>query len=163
MNKGNDIYDNDSPLLKDAGSDVEQEDLVGPTGECSITEPFDPNAIDVDISTVNLGYLIEQLENDEIELQPDYQRASDVWDETKKSRLIESILLGLPLPSFYFSEDVVSQKLSIVDGLQRICAIRDFVLKKDNPLKLQNLQFLLPFNGKRSPIWPDRRSNGSSR
>ena len=148
MNKGNDIYDNDSPLLKDAGSDVEQEDLVGPTGECSITEPFDPNAIDVDISTVNLGYLIEQLENDEIELQPDYQRASDVWDETKKSRLIESILLGLPLPSFYFSEDVVSQKLSIVDGLQRICAIRDFVLKKDNPLKLQNLQFLLPFNGK---------------
>ena len=42
--------------------------------------------IDVDISTVNLGSLIEQLENDEIDLQPDFQRAADVWDNVKKSR-----------------------------------------------------------------------------
>lgn len=112
-----------------------------------ITKPFNPNEIDVDISTVNLGSLIEQLENDEIDLQPDFQRAADVWDNVKKSRLIESILLGLPLPSFYFSEDPVSQKLSIIDGLQRICAIRDFVLKEDEPLKLEGLQFLKNFEG----------------
>lgn len=112
-----------------------------------ITKPFNPNEIDVDISTVNLGSLIEQLENDEIDLQPDFQRAADVWDNVKKSRLIESILLGLPLPSFYFSEDPRSQKLSIIDGLQRICAIRDFILKKDEPLKLEGLQFLKNFEG----------------
>ena len=41
----------------------------------------------------------------------------------------------------------VSQKLSIIDGLQRICAIRDFVLKKDEPLKLEGLQFLKNFEG----------------
>lgn len=126
---------------------VEEEDLNGGKSMEVITKPFNPNEIDVDISTVNLGSLIEQLENDEIDLQPDFQRAADVWDNVKKSRLIESILLGLPLPSFYFSEDPVSQKLSIIDGLQRICAIRDFVLKKDEPLKLEGLQFLKNFEG----------------
>lgn len=126
---------------------VEEENLEGNTSSAVITKPFNPNEIDVDISTVNLGSLIEQLENDEIELQPDFQRAADVWDGVKKSRLIESILLGLPLPSFYFSEDPVSQKLSVIDGLQRICAIRDFVLEKEDPLKLQNLQFLKNFEG----------------
>lgn len=126
---------------------VEEENLEGNTSSAVITKPFNPNEIDVDISTVNLGSLIEQLENEEIELQPDFQRAADVWDGVKKSRLIESILLGLPLPSFYFSEDPVSQKLSVIDGLQRICAIRDFVLEKEDPLKLQNLQFLKNFEG----------------
>lgn len=128
-------------------SDVEKEDLNGENAVEIITKPFNPNEIDVDISTVNLGSLIEQLENDEIDLQPDFQRATDVWSNTKKSRLIESILLGLPLPSFYFSEDPVSQKLSIIDGLQRICAIRDFVLKEEEPLKLEGLQFLKNFEG----------------
>ena len=92
---------------------VEEENLDGDNSSEAITKPFNPNEIDVDISTVNLGSLIEQLENDEIDLQPDFQRAADVWNNIKKSRLIESILLGLPLPSFYFSEDPVSQKLSI--------------------------------------------------
>lgn len=124
-----------------------EEDLNGGKSMEVITKPFNPNEIDVDVSTVNLGSLIEQLENDEIDLQPDFQRAADVWDNVKKSRLIESILLGLPLPSFYFSEDPVSQKLSIIDGLQRICAIRDFVLKEDEPLKLEGLQFLKNFEG----------------
>lgn len=128
-------------------SDVDKEDLYGGRSNEVITKHFNPNEIDVDISTVNLGSLIDQLENDEIDLQPDFQRATDVWDNVKKSRLIESILLGLPLPSFYFSEDPVSQKLSIIDGLQRICAIRDFVLKEEDPLKLEGLQFLKNFEG----------------
>lgn len=127
--------------------EVELENLNGGKSTEEITKPFNPNKIDVDISTVNLGSLIDQLENDEIDLQPDFQRVTDVWDNVKKSRLIESILLGLPLPSFYFSEDPVSQKLSIIDGLQRICAIRDFVLEKENPLKLEGLQFLKNFDG----------------
>ena len=57
---------------------VEEEDLNGGKSMEVITKPFNPNEIDVDISTVNLGSLIEQLENDEIDLQPDFQRAADV-------------------------------------------------------------------------------------
>lgn len=126
--------------------EIEQEDLYGAGLEATITIPFDPNSIDVDMATVNLGLLIDQLVNEEIDLQPDFQRASDIWTPTAKSRLIESILLGLPLPSFYFSEDIYSQKLSVIDGLQRLCAIKDFVI--DKKLKLYNLQFLHTFEGK---------------
>lgn len=133
--------------IQNRSEEVEKEDHNGGNPVEVITKPFNPNEIDVDISTVNLGSLIEQLENDEIDLEPDFQRAVDVWNPIQKSRLIESILLGLPLPSFYFSEDPVSQKLSIIDGLQHICAIRDFVLQKEKPLRLEGLQFLKNFEG----------------
>ena len=130
---------------------VENEDVYG-NKEASITKPFNPNEIDVDIATVNLGSVIEQLENEEIDLQPDFQRSADVWNNIKKSRLIESILLGLPLPSFYFSEDPITKKLSVIDGLQRLCAISDFILKvnkkDEKPLRLEGLQFLKNFEGK---------------
>lgn len=107
--------------------------------------PFDPNAIDVDISVVNLGSLLEQLEYNEIDLQPEFQRESDVWTQVKKSRLIESVLLGLPLPSFYFSEDPETNKLLVVDGLQRLCAFSDFCITKK--LKLKGMQFLTGLEG----------------
>lgn len=107
--------------------------------------PFDPNAIDVDISVVNLGSLLEQLEFNEIDLRPEFQRASDVWSQVKKSRLIESVLLGLPLPSFYFSEDPETNKLLVVDGLQRLCAFSDFCITKK--LKLKGMQFLTGLEG----------------
>lgn len=136
------------PVSEVQDINVEEEDINGGDKNEVITKPFNPNDIDVDISIINLGSLIDQLENDEIDLQPDFQRAADVWDNVKKSRLIESIILGLPLPSFYFSEDPVSKKLSIIDGLQRICAIRDFVLETESPLKLEGLQFLQAFEGK---------------
>ena len=123
---------------------VEEEIQEDPNqnNEDSISKPFDPTKIDVNIETVNLGSLIEMLENGEIDLNPKFQRASDLWTPIQKSRLIESILLGLPLPSFYFSEDPATQKYAIIDGLQRLCAIRDFVLEKKKPLKLEGLQFL---------------------
>ncbi|MCQ2201634.1 MAG: DUF262 domain-containing protein [Bacteroidales bacterium] len=107
--------------------------------------PFDPNNIDVDISTVNLGSMLEQLEYGEIDLQPEFQRASGVWTDVKKSRLIESVLLGLPLPSFYFSEDATTNKLIIIDGLQRLCSLKEFCI--DKTLVLNNLQFLTNLNG----------------
>ena len=107
--------------------------------------PFDPNDIDVDISVVNLGSLLDQLEYNEIDLQPEFQRASDVWSPVKKSRLIESVLLGLPLPSFYFSEDPETNKLLVVDGLQRLCAFTDFCINKT--LKLKGMQFLTTLEG----------------
>jgi hypothetical protein len=112
--------------------------------------PFDPNDIDVDISVVNLGSLLDQLEYEEIDLKPEFQRSSDVWSKEKKSRLIESVLLGLPLPSFYFSEDIATGKLVIVDGLQRLCAFKDFWLEKDpsKKLVLEGMQFLTNLNGR---------------
>ena len=107
--------------------------------------PFDPNDIDVDIAVVNLGSLLEMLEYGEIDLSPEFQRSSDLWNSVQKSRLIESILLGLPLPSFYFSEDPDTNKLIVVDGLQRLCALKDFWIEKK--IKLTGMQFLTYLNG----------------
>lgn len=128
---------NESPNPEFEGEDVESIDLQG---------PFDPNDIDVDISVVNLGSVLEQLEYEEIDLNPEFQRSSDVWSTVQKSRLIESVLLGLPLPSFYFSEDPRTGKLMIVDGLQRLSAFKDFWVKKN--LVLHDLQFLPNLEGK---------------
>lgn len=108
--------------------------------------PFDPTKIDVDISVVNMGSLLEQLEYEEINLTPDFQRSIDLWPEQSKSRLIESILMGLPIPSFYLSEDEESPNLIIVDGLQRLCSLKDFWVTRT--LRLKGLQFLTSLNGK---------------
>ncbi len=124
---------------------VEREDL----GESKIKVPFDPSEIEVDTATVNLGYLLNQLELGQIDLSPDFQRAADLWDNKKKSRLIESILLGIPIPSFYLSENLKG-KLDVIDGLQRLCALKDFVFGKEiddakkekQYLELSDLEFL---------------------
>ena len=95
---------------------------------------------------MNLGDLIEMIEAGWINFGTEYQRAPDLWKAKQKSLLIESVLLGLRLPAFYF-EEVDKRKWNIIDGLQRCCAIRDFCVTGE--LKLQDLEFLGDkFNGK---------------
>ena len=67
--------------LEDKYIEKEDVDSNGAVG------PFDPNDIDVDISVVNLGSLLEELEYEEIDLKPEFQRSSDVWTPVQKSRL----------------------------------------------------------------------------
>lgn len=70
-------------------------------------------------------------------VNPDFQR-NFIWDEGRQSRLIESILLGLPLPSIYLSQ-FEDGTLAVVDGLQRISSINAFM---NNKLRLSNLEYL---------------------
>lgn len=80
--------------------DVEYEDLSGALME----KPFDPNKIDITTKTPSIDILIKRLKAEpaEIDLSPAFQRHSDLWDDEKQSRLIESILIKFPLPAFYF-------------------------------------------------------------
>lgn len=121
---------------------IEIEDVGSP----KITNPYDPEKIKVDQQNVNLGFLIEMLENKEIDLMPEFQRSMDLWNVTQKSQLIESLLLGLPLPSFYFSIDEKTDKWLVVDGLQRLCTFKDFMV--DKKLKLSGLEFLENYESK---------------
>lgn len=107
-------------------------------------EPFDPKKVDVSITTPNLSALITRLEHEEIDLLPDFQRSGDLWTKQAQSRLIESILIRLPIPAFYF-DAIDDDKWQVVDGLQRLSAINNFVLKKT--LKLTNLEFLTEYEG----------------
>lgn len=111
-----------------------------------IVNPFSTKDIKVTNATIALSSLISRLEFDEIDLNPDFQRNAGLWDRTKMSRLIESILLKLPLPVFYF--DVCnSDKWIVVDGLQRLSTLKKFVVDKD--FKLFNLEFLTSLNNKK--------------
>lgn len=131
--------------MQELNFEIEKEDL----GETTIRVPFNPSDIKMDTQTVNLGSVFEMLEYGEINLKPDFQRSADLWSAIQKSRLIESILLGIPLPSFYFNEDELGN-YEVIDGLQRLCALKDFIptakerqdKKLDSKLILQGLEFL---------------------
>ncbi len=110
-----------------------------------ITNPFSTKDIAINNRIVVLPSLVTKLTHEEIDLNPEFQRNEDLWNRTRMSRLIESILLKLPLPVFYF--DVSNpEKWIVVDGLQRLSSIKKFMV--DKKLKLHNLEFLSELNGK---------------
>lgn len=104
---------------------------------------YGPDDIFVENKPFSLKQINDLIDDGDIELSPDFQR-NFIWDDTRQSRLIESILLGLPLPSIYLSQ-YKDGRLTIVDGLQRIMTIRRFL---NNQLKLSNLEYLEECNGK---------------
>ncbi|HRK28696.1 MAG TPA: DUF262 domain-containing protein [Chitinophagales bacterium] len=106
--------------------------------------PFNPKAIDITPKQLTLDNIIKRIKFEEINFSAEFQRHADLWDEEKQSRLIESILLRLPLPSFYF-DATEDDKWQVVDGLQRLSAIRNFVVKQS--LKLNGLEYLQNLNG----------------
>ena len=121
---------------------VEPEDTS--YGNDSITHPFNPNEIEIDTPPYTIGYLVDRLNHEEINMNTEFQRENNLWTSEKQSRLIESILLGLPLPAFYF--DTSNPQWDIIDGLQRCCSIENFCVKKT--LKLTGLEFLKEKDGK---------------
>lgn len=84
--------------------------------------------------------LISMYDENEL-LKPELQRKY-VWDKTEASRFIESILLGLPVPSIFLANTIDEKKL-IIDGYQRIMTIYDYVkrgiwTKDQKTFKLSN-------------------------
>jgi len=77
-----------------------------------------------------------------IKLDPDFQRHA-VWSPKQKSELIESILMGIPLPLIYVKEDDKGVYI-IVDGRQRLTTLFDFM---NCELPLSNLNILKDLNG----------------
>ncbi len=71
-----------------------------------------------------LSVLYEKLKNSEI-ITPDFQRKY-VWKEKQASKLVESFLLGLPVPGVFLAKDKESGNLLVVDGQQRLRTIQAF-------------------------------------
>ena len=125
--------------LIDPGSEEEPELLD------EVMHPFNPTDIDIVVEPKSLDALIKRIQHNEIDMNTDFQRHAELWDNRKMSRLIESILIRFPLPAFYFDASDENNWL-IVDGLQRLSTIRKFVL--DKKLRLNGLEFLTELNGK---------------
>ena len=118
-------------------------------------EPFDPTQIRVKTKPMTMDLLLKRIKHDEIDLAPDFQRQADIWTNIAKSRLIESLLIRIPLPAFYI-DATDDDKWIIIDGLQRISTFKEFLLNKEEdkntknkPLKLTGLQFLKDLENKK--------------
>ncbi len=92
--------------------------------------------ISPDSYPVSIWEIVNMYTSKDIDIKPDFQRVFR-WDKLQKSRLIESIFLWLPLPSFFVSTNEKRQR-EIIDGLQRISTILEFmwVLAEENKNKI---------------------------
>lgn len=108
-----------------------------------VDKPYNPDKIRVESKNFSLRQIYDMIKMGDLNLHPDFQR-NLVWDNFRKSRLIESILLRIPLPMFYFSQDD-DGVLSVVDGLQRLSAIYEFM---EDRLVLKDLEYLDNCNNK---------------
>jgi len=149
------MYDREQNILKDKDEEPSCEieindtapDETGEVDEPLMEDPFNPKEINIISKQDTLHNLIERLRHAEIDMDTDFQRHAELWDTQKMSRLIESILIRFPLPAFYFDASK-DEKWLIVDGLQRLSAIRKFVLEESNTkLRLHGLEYLKEFNG----------------
>ncbi len=92
------------------------------------------------IESINL-----QMNKGTIDLQPSFQRRG-AWDETRKSRLIESIVVGMPVPNIALAERMDQRgRFIVIDGKQRLLAIQEFM--RDG-YKLRGLDLREDLNGK---------------
>jgi len=140
-NEQNEFLHSKGPECFDDGSGIEPEITES---DDQITEPFDPTLIRVETKPLSMDLLISRIDNKEIDLMPDFQRQAGIWSDAAQSRLIESMLIRIPLPAFYMDASD-EDKWLVVDGLQRLTAINRFVIKKE--LKLSGLEFLHNLSG----------------
>ena len=91
----------------------------------------------------SLPDLVRMINSKSLNLSPSYQR-DFVWKELQQSKFIESILLGIPVPTIFISENQNST-FEVVDGQQRLTTIKKFW---NDELKLKGLSTLTEYNGK---------------
>lgn len=103
---------------------------------------------------ISIRQLYEMIQESMIDVTPEYQRHF-IWDNTRQSQLIESLILGIPVPSLFMATNKDSS-WEVIDGLQRLTTIVNFVgnevsikeiNKSSNKLKLGGLDKLDSLNG----------------
>lgn len=115
-------------------------------------------SISTDSYPMSIGEITSLYRDGELIIRPAFQRLYR-WDNDQKSRLIESILLGIPIPSIFVSQDDEG-KWEVVDGLQRLSTLFQLQglldTEKFPPLILEETKFLPSLAGK---SWNDTSNN----
>lgn len=117
--------------------------------------PFDADKITISSVPVPVSRLLERLKKETIS-SPAIQRSEDLWTIQQQSRLIESLMLRIPLPLFYVAADN-DENWKIVDGLQRVSALRNYL--QNNQFTLSGLEFLVELNGSHYEDLPAKYQN----
>jgi hypothetical protein len=103
------------------------------------------------VTEYSFEFIVQKLEAGRYYV-PDYQREL-VWTPPKKSKFVESVLMGLPIPFVFFWQND-DGRMEIVDGSQRLRTIRDFMADK---IRLRDLEVLPALNGFRYSDLPKSR------
>nr|VFJ53814.1 MAG: Protein of unknown function DUF262 [Candidatus Kentron sp. FW] len=128
-NPRSDISQLDNPPSDNPGSE-DIEGLGGNDDSHWKDYPIDTMMIRHENRTVH--DVLRRIDKGSFIMDPDFQRAF-IWPEDKQSKLIESVLMRIPLPVFYLGEDQEG-KMVVVDGLQRLSTFQRFV---NNELRLK--------------------------
>jgi hypothetical protein len=111
----------------------------------TVAYPMNPDTpIRIAKEQYSVFQLLRKEKQQRIVLSPDFQR-NDAWNNTDRSELIESVLLGIPLPLIYLFEDENGVR-QVIDGKQRITALKRFIY---NDLRLVDLKVLPNLVGKK--------------
>lgn len=132
---------NDEILEVDKDADSPDPDSETPSSRDVITQNYD----------LVVGSLIEQIKDGDVVLRPSFQRGY-VWSNPTASKLIESIILNVPIPPCYLSQNE-NFELDVVDGQQRLESVYRFV---DNQFQLSKLEVIKELNGNRFYQLPTR-------
>ena len=130
--------------------DVEDEDT---SSSDAPKHPYDVVKLKMETKNLSIYQVLRKIEKKEINLNPDFQRAF-VWDLTRQSRLIESILMRIPLPAFYI-DAANTICWNVVDGLQRLTTIFRYCRQQPS-FALSQLEFLTELEGKRFEELPQQ-------
>lgn len=120
----------------------------------SLTDQLDreKRAVSYDMYDMTVRQLVDMVAGKEIDIAPDYQRHF-IWDGDRESELVESIYLGIPVPSLYMAANS-DGTWEVVDGVQRLSTLSHFcggesllqTIDRQQNLKLTNLKKLTAFN-----------------
>jgi len=107
--------------------------------------PYDPSDVDIRRQSFPISLILDMMDYGDIELwrEDDYQRSFDNWNISQKSRLIESLIMRIPLPIFYF--DGSTDRWKIIDGLHRLTTLKEFLTAPS--FKLSGMEYLSSFEG----------------
>lgn len=104
---------------------------------------LDSSKISIVPKTLSVEAIVKKLKYNEIDLDTEFQRKRSLWTETVKSQLIESLMIQLPIPPMYFDARDTG-KWKIIDGLQRLCTLNEFLL--EGKWRLTGLEYLADYN-----------------
>ena len=149
---GEEMYQALPTPVDDGSTGIEIEDPSGgiTTDSGIIINPFDPTKIRVNTKPMTIDLVLRRIKGGALDLSPNlqrsnFQRMGNIWTAGAQSRLIESLLIQIPLPAFYIDATDEDHWI-VVDGLQRLTALKRFVIEQE--LKLCELEFLTDLQGK---------------
>jgi hypothetical protein len=131
-------------IMTDDILELENSDISEQLG---IRRPLDTKDLPIKITQkgIPLDKLIKRIDHEELILDPEFQRKSGLWTLETKSRFIESLIVEVPVPAFYF-DGADDEKWLVIDGVQRLSTVSDYL--KDR-FELTALDYLANLQGKK--------------